>query len=436
MNNDIAITVNNVSKRYFLYENRLARLRHTFFPASLSGVSEKWALRDISFEAHKGESVGIMGRNGSGKSTLLEIIAGTRQPSNGNVSTYGRIAALLQLGSGFNPEFTGRENIFLNGLILGLSRADMESRFDEIAAFADIGDVLEQSVKTYSSGMLIRLAFAVQVALEPDILIIDEALSVGDYFFRQKCYGHIRKLRDSGMTLLYVTHDMNTIANICDRAVYLQEGEMIMNGDPRLAVRAFLGQPADAGKKPKEKDVSAINMDDYSHQSFPEHAQWQRSGPVNPSQGGLLAVSILNTEGEPCETVRIKETIRLLVYFIPDPSSRAHIYIQLKNRFDEILFTSGTHYLNIANDDLVKDQAALADFEIEMSVGGGGYSLSVLMGYPDPPNRLGQIIDKTAPIGPITVEGDYDHDRVPFLGPFGLPVAARLSNVVSKDGSQ
>lgn len=187
---------------------------------------EHWALRDISFELQPGEAVGILGRNGAGKSTLLQIIAGTLDPTEGRVETTGRITALLELGSGFNPDFTGRENVFLNAQILGLSREDALARFDDIAAFADIGDFIDQPVKTYSSGMVMRLAFAVQTAVEPKVLIVDEALSVGDMFFQAKCMARIRKLVDSGVTLLFVSHDIGVVRQLCSRALLLDGGQV------------------------------------------------------------------------------------------------------------------------------------------------------------------------------------------------------------------
>lgn len=245
---DIAISVDNVSKRYHVYESQRARLRRAIWPSSTAGVSENWALRDVSFDVKRGEAVGIIGRNGSGKSTLLEIITGTLQPTSGSVVVNGRIAALLELGSGFNPEYTGRENVYLNGMLMGLTRAEVENHFDEIAAFADIGDVLDRPVKTYSSGMLVRLAFSVQVAIDPDILIVDEALAVGDVFFRQKCYSRLEQLRNSGAAILLVSHSMPDIEQYCDWAILLEYGCSRFIGSATEATKHYyqLHQSADA----------------------------------------------------------------------------------------------------------------------------------------------------------------------------------------------
>lgn len=192
---------------------------------------EHWALRDISFEMMRGEAIGILGKNGAGKSTLLQIVAGTLEPTSGVVSTNGRITALLELGSGFDPEFSGRENVLLSAQVSGLSETQAQEKFDDIAAFADIGDFLEQPVKTYSSGMLMRLAFAVQTAVDPKILIVDEALAVGDMFFQAKCMARIKGLLDSGVSLLYVSHDPGTVRQLCSRALLIENGHCKLLGD-------------------------------------------------------------------------------------------------------------------------------------------------------------------------------------------------------------
>jgi lipopolysaccharide transport system ATP-binding protein len=200
---------------------------------------EFWALKDISFEVMKGETVGIIGRNGSGKSTLLQIICGTLAPTSGLVETNGRVAALLELGSGFNPEFTGRENVFMNGTVLGLTQQEVNARFDQIVAFADIGDFIEQPVKMYSSGMLVRLAFAVIANVDADILVIDEALSVGDIFFVQKCTRFLRKFMERG-TILFVTHDTGAVLNLCRTSIWLHNGQIAARGTPKSVTDKYL----------------------------------------------------------------------------------------------------------------------------------------------------------------------------------------------------
>jgi lipopolysaccharide transport system ATP-binding protein len=248
---DIAIKVEGIGKCYHIYDKPrdrlmqmvIPRLRRVVAPFSLKGggsttftapqyYREFWAVNDVSFEVRKGETVGIIGRNGCGKSTLLQMICGTLAPTSGTVQTSGRIAALLELGSGFNPDFTGRENIYMNGVVLGLTTKEIDDRFHEITAFADIGDFIEQPVKTYSSGMLVRLAFAVSVCVEPNILVVDEALAVGDAAFQFKCIDRLKSLADQGTTILFVSHDISMVKSFCHHALYLHKGRERAKGSP------------------------------------------------------------------------------------------------------------------------------------------------------------------------------------------------------------
>lgn len=239
MSSENAIKVENLCKVYHIYDQPRDRLKQFFLPRvrGLIGqvpknyFQEFWALRDVSIEVKKGETIGIIGRNGSGKSTLLQIICGTLSPTTGTVETNGRIAALLELGSGFNPEFTGRENVYMNAAVLGLNKEEVNARFNDIVAFADIGDFIEQPVKTYSSGMLVRLAFAVSVSVAPDILVVDEALAVGDMAFQQKCLQRLADLSEQGTTILLVTHDIMLTRNYCGRVIYLDRGLVKRIGD-------------------------------------------------------------------------------------------------------------------------------------------------------------------------------------------------------------
>lgn len=253
-----AIRVDQVSKHYTMYGRPEDRFKQMIVPRAqrLLGRTPRQyfrnfaALHDISFEVGRGETVGIIGRNGSGKSTLLQIICGTLQPTSGSVEVNGRIAALLELGAGFNPEFTGRENVFLNASILGVPRQEMEWRFDDIARFADIGPFLDQPVKTYSSGMYVRLAFATAINVDPDILVVDEALSVGDEAFQRKCFARIEEIKDKGGTILFVSHGAQTIVQLCTRAILIDAGEKVLEGRPKTVVgqyqRLINAQPAAA----------------------------------------------------------------------------------------------------------------------------------------------------------------------------------------------
>jgi lipopolysaccharide transport system ATP-binding protein len=235
---NIAIRVSDLSKHYEIYNSPRDRLKQYVLPhlyrlfgqLPMRYCREFCALENVSFEVRQGETVGIIGRNGSGKSTLLQIICGTLSPSSGSVQIQGRVAALLELGAGFNTEFTGRENAYLNAALLGLSQAQIDEKFSAISAFADIGEFMNQPVKTYSSGMYVRLAFAVAVTVEPDILIVDEALAVGDMAFQSKCMGHIRRMTESGTTILFVSHDIGAVKALCSRCLYLDRGKIVTYG--------------------------------------------------------------------------------------------------------------------------------------------------------------------------------------------------------------
>ncbi|MCF7687225.1 MAG: ABC transporter ATP-binding protein [Cephaloticoccus sp.] len=254
MNNATVISAQGISKAYRIWNTPSARLTSplmegaaNLIPSTGQWLRKKahaqyrdfWAIKEVSFEVKKGESLGIIGRNGSGKSTLLQIIAGTLQATSGSSRVEGRVAALLELGSGFNPDFTGRENVYLNAAVLGLSRREVDQRYDQIAAFADIGDFIEQPVKTYSSGMFVRLAFAVQTAVEPQVLIIDEALSVGDVFFQQRCYERMRELLDKGVCVVLASHDLGSVQQFCKQTLVFRRGEVAFHGPSTEATKVY-----------------------------------------------------------------------------------------------------------------------------------------------------------------------------------------------------
>jgi lipopolysaccharide transport system ATP-binding protein len=236
---NIALEVREVTKTFKLFDRHGDRVKESFHPFRKRYHRPFNALTNVSFEVRKAETLGIVGRNGSGKSTLLQIICGILQPSGGSLSVHGRVSAILALGAGFNPEFTGRENVFINGAILGLGRAEVKSRLDNIIAFADIGDFFDQPVKTYSSGMYLRLAFAIAVSIEPDILVVDEALAVGDEMFQRKCFARIRAIKGNGGTILFVSHAAGSVVELCDRAILLDRGELILEGTPKFVVGKY-----------------------------------------------------------------------------------------------------------------------------------------------------------------------------------------------------
>lgn len=305
------IKLSGVSKCYRIYNQPQDRFKQALLdrmPAWLRRnrnpyYREHWALRDVSFEIKPGEAVGILGRNGAGKSTLLQIIAGTLAPTSGDIETAGRITALLELGSGFNPEFTGRENVFHNAQILGLTRAETLNRFDDIAEFADIGSFIEQPVKTYSSGMMMRLAFAVQTVLDPAIMIVDEALSVGDARFQEKCFRRLKQLRDSGTSILFVTHDINSITSFCDRAMLFNNGSLTSVGLPESVIHRYLevlySDRRDQVELPKVANESAVTQPtlESADQQKAEQALAKASGRFGNRKVEIISVGIFNADG-------------------------------------------------------------------------------------------------------------------------------------------
>jgi lipopolysaccharide transport system ATP-binding protein len=258
MCSEFAVKTLKLSKCYHIYDQPRDRLWQMFWRGKKSFYREFWVLKDVSLELHKGETVGIIGRNGSGKSTLLQLICGTVSATAGCVESNGRIAALLELGSGFNPDFTGRENVYMNGAVLGLSRAEIDARFTEITDFANIGDFIDQPTKTYSSGMLVRLAFAVAVCVQPDVLIVDEALAVGDAAFQYKCLNRLETLTQQGSTLLFVSHDMSMVKRFCNRVLYLREGQVRASGSPEEMAELYLMDMRDEQRRWASGGVTAV----------------------------------------------------------------------------------------------------------------------------------------------------------------------------------
>lgn len=274
---DYAIRIHEVSKVYKLYNNPMDRLKESLKLTRKKNYSEYFALDKISFDVKKGETLGIIGTNGAGKSTILKIITGVLSPTSGSVEINGKIAALLELGAGFNMEYTGIQNIYLNGTMMGFTRAEMDEKVNDIVEFAGIGDFINQPVKTYSSGMFARLAFAVAINVEPDILIVDEALSVGDIYFQAKCFKKMDEIKRGGTTVLIVTHDLGNIIKYCDRAILLNKGEMIENGSPKKVVdiyKMILVNQFNVGDSNDDDNTDDIN-DLSAEQNIPEGSTWK-----------------------------------------------------------------------------------------------------------------------------------------------------------------
>ena len=327
-----AIQVTNVGKCYRIYRSPRSRLAQGFLGESKKLYKEKWALRGVSFELSKGQTLGVIGRNGSGKSTLLQLLCGTLTPTEGIVTCHGRVAALLELGSGFNPEFNGIENIFLNASVLGLTTRETEEKLDAILAFADIGDYVNQPLKTYSSGMSLRLAFAVQANIDPDILIVDEALAVGDELFQKKCYSHIRKLKDAGTSILLVTHSCPQIIQHCDEALLLHKGQPQLLGRPAV-VTATYQQLANAPDSEWERVIPRANELQLEHTESTalndtKSSQWAdtsssqntslipKTTQIYPSHGiEILNIQVETPEGRPLNQLCFRTAFQLRFFY-------------------------------------------------------------------------------------------------------------------------
>ncbi len=317
MSSEPSIVVNGLTKCYQIYARPGDRLKQMIMPRirRITGhsprqyYSEFWALKGVSFSIEKGESVGILGRNGSGKSTLLQIVAGTLSPTAGEVVANGRLTALLELGSGFNPEFSGRDNVYLNGAILGLTKEEIDDRFEEIARFADIGEHIERPVKTYSSGMVVRLAFAVQACVDPQILIVDEALSVGDEKFQRKCFEHIEGLRAKGCSILLVTHSTATVEKFCQRGILLHQGEVRTIGAAKDVVDEYHALLY-AEERDTPVDVHATPAPD--HPADAAQAADGLSSKAKPvTAASIERWAVLDDDGEGCTTFRTGDWVRL-----------------------------------------------------------------------------------------------------------------------------
>lgn len=364
---DAAIVVTSVSKCFHIYNKPQDRLKQSIMPRlrRALGVEQKaygrefWALNDISFTLNKGETLGIIGRNGSGKSTLLQLICGTLSPSHGQVQTFGKVAALLELGAGFNPEFTGRENVYLSAAFYGLSKEQTDARFDDIVNFSEIRDFIDQPVKTYSSGMFVRLAFATIVHVDADILIIDEALAVGDAVFTQKCMRFLRKFKED-KTLLFVSHDSNSVIALCDKALWLAEGKMKELGEAKQTCENYLTYILGATRKEDRQDLEDprasiakvreiwANEHHYASADTPSlfKANLSASAQMGPVGAEIKQVSVTAEDGGDIRTLKGGEVVNLSIHAVAYSAMRSPVMgFFVKDRLGQFLFGSNT--LNI-----------------------------------------------------------------------------------------
>ena len=382
------IRAEGIGKFYKRYANRWSRLAEWLDPSENERHQKHWVLRDISFDIRAGESIGIIGHNGAGKSTLLKIITGTTQPSTGKAEITGRVAALLELGMGFHPDFTGRQNAYMSGQLLGYSIAEIATRMGEIEAFAEIGDYIEQPVRTYSSGMQVRLAFSVATCIRPDILIVDEALSVGDIYFQQKCFERIDGFAKAGTTLLFVSHAMGTILNLCDRAIFLKAGRVEFDGDPKSAVDLYQAdllmrldkQPDQLRVEPaKNSEQTAAKKEGLGNASESGTALVSgEAGSVTTDAVDFLGARLLNSDGRATTTIVSDEDVILELTFLVRTQLRdPHVGFKVRDRYGIVLYGINSYRMNRNIGELAAGMAATFRFAFRARLASGEYTITV-----------------------------------------------------------
>ena len=359
------ISVSNLGKAYKQYPNRWDRLLEWVTPGNAKRHQLKWVLQDINFTVNAGEAVGIIGINGAGKSTLLKLITGTTQPTTGSVHMTGRVAAMLELGMGFHPDFTGRQNAFMAGQLLGISSEDIARLMPEIEGFAEIGDYVDQPVRVYSSGMQMRLAFSVATAIRPDILIVDEALSVGDAYFQHKSFDRIREFRKQGTTLLIVSHDKGAIQSICDRAILLNAGHLAMEGEPEAVMDYYNAMLAD-------------------HQNQEVKQEVREDGKVQTISGTgdamVTAITLVDNQDRPLEVVDVGQPVRLRITVQANKAiERLVLGYGIKDRLGQVIFGTNTHLKEQPLLDVSSGDKFLFEIAFPANLGPGTYSVQTAL---------------------------------------------------------
>lgn len=397
---DYAIQVKNVSKMYKLYDRNRDRIMDAFGLSKAPRYHEHYALHDLNFSVKKGETVGIIGTNGAGKSTILKIITGVLNPTDGEVDINGRISALLELGAGFNMEYTGIENIYLNGTMIGFSREEIDKKLDDILKFADIGDFVYQPVKTYSSGMFVRLAFAVAINIDPEILIVDEALSVGDVFFQAKCYKKFEDFKKLGKTILFVSHDLGSVAKYCDRVVLLNKGTKIAEGNPKQMIGMYkkllvkqleLDERTQEMVMEDEQEHNRINSPVFDNTSDKVEL-WKNQYKINPAldeygngKAHIIDFAVRDEEGTITSSIEKGTRFSILseVKFEDTVQNPIFTYT-FKNIQGTAITGTNTMYEKQEIDVANAGDVYLCEFNQEMNLQGGEYLLSIsCTGYRD-----------------------------------------------------
>jgi len=372
----VVISVQNVSKVYHLYQHPFQRVLGAL-AISRRQKAEFWALRNINLRVEKGEVFALLGPNGSGKSTLLQIISGILQPTSGRVHCSGRIAALLELGAGFNPEFSGRENVYLNGEIMGLSRKELDQAFPRIEAFAEIGQFIDRPVKEYSSGMYVRLAFSTAIHVDPEVLIVDEALAVGDAIFASRCVQKFEELRRKNVTVFLVSHDLGLIKRLADRAAFMLDGRIVIEGAPKDAVNQYVGFVLDRERSSKERSAGLLE-ESVAASSLSNKTSFRHGDGASR----VVEVQILNSAGEVCRAFRPRESILLRIRAsFQKPVSNPVVGILIRNRIGMDIFGTNTRVERAELGDFEPGEEIEVEFELDCLLSRQEYTLTVAVQY-------------------------------------------------------
>lgn len=413
---DIAIGVQNLSKCFMIYDRPRDRLKQSLYPRLQSYIGttvkkyhrEFWAIKDVSFDIKKGETVGIIGRNGSGKSTLLQLICGTLAPTLGAVETRGRIGALLELGSGFNPEFTGHENIYINGAVIGLTKKEIDLRYDDIVAFADIGQFIDQPVTSYSSGMFVRLAFAVSIMADPQIMVVDEALSVGDMNFQAKCMTALTRIQEGGATILFVSHDIGSVKSLCSRGIYLERGKVAAVGPAAEVAEQYIRTMREEMNEENRdfskvsttfSDVTRKNRIQLPISSGPEYKNYEKfADKVAPFRYGTGEVraafaELADLNDEPITIVEFNQKVKARVFFEAYAAKTVSVNINFMDANKTNI--TGCNFRLLGHPYLTAKpgEKFVAEYVLRLPLREGNYSIQVLISTPVIPDQTAEFVD-------------------------------------------
>ena len=426
-----AVTAENISKKYKIYSNPWHRAMEWILFGRKQIHKEFWALKDISFNVRKGECLGIIGPNGAGKSTLLKLLTGALYPTSGTFQVHGRVLSLLELGTGFNSELTGRRNLSNSAGLLGLPEEYIEQRIEDIRKFAELGDFFDRPIKLYSSGMYVRLAFSMFVFLEPDVLIIDEALSVGDIFFQQKCFEKMRDMISRGTTCLFVSHDTAAVQNLCQRAILLRGGQIAFSGDVRETVSRYF---ATLGSRTEDKSLAAPRKK-YIHTPAEDLMEpeeilahsilREEAGRHGAQEVEIVAARVTDGSGRDTLQIKMQEslTFHLLIRAnedVVDPSAGIHLYDRLGN----LVFATGFRQQKEPLPDLSKGDELIVRIELQLNIQPGEYTFSLGVSEPssDENENIAWLNDRHELLGPIVVVAQ-EEKILPFYGIAQLPIA-------------